>query len=172
MTDKFKKIIPIGVKPQTEMYIVTASFLLSVCRALLFYLNYNYWYNSLFEFRNGQKILIAGKAMAYFHTVADRCFDGFIISFFIFLFLIFFHYGYHYKDSKSIYTMKRLPDKNELHIRCLTLPVICILVSIALSFLLLLLFYHHYITVTPPECLPPDQWKMFWTHLIYKGEAL
>ncbi len=173
MIDKFKRYIPVGIKPETEKFIVIASFVLSVCRALLFYLNYSHSYNYLFDVRNGQKVLNEAKMMPYFCTITVGCFDGFIISLFIFTFMIILHYGYHYKDSKSIYTMKRLPQKNELHIRCLALPLICITLSVVLSFSLLLLFYHHYMTMTPPECLQPEnQWKMFWLNLIYGGDAL
>ena len=173
MTDKIKRFIPVGINPKAEKLLVIVSFIVSVLRALYFYINFNSAYSYLFEFRNGQHILNKTKVMRYFCTLTPGCFDGFIISVFIFAFMIFVHYGYHYKDSKSVYTMKRLPQKNELHIRCLTLPLICIAVCIILSFLLLLLFYHHYMTVTPPECMPPDnQWKMFWVNLIYGGDAL
>lgn len=173
MTDKIKKIIPVGINPQTEKFILIASFALSVCRALLFYLNYLNSYNYLFEFRDGQRILNEAKRMPYFCTLTEGCFDGFVISLFIFIFMIFIHYGYHYKDSKSIYTMKRLPQKSELHIRCLTVPLISIILCITLSFILILLFYHHYMTMTPPECLHPEnQWTMFWVNMIYGGDAL
>lgn len=173
MTDKIKRIIPVGISPKTEKLIIIVSFLLSIFRALVFYLNYQNSYNYLFEFRDGQRILNETKMMPDFCTITVGCFNGFVISLFIFVFMIIIHYGYHYKDSKSIYTMKRLPQKYELHIRCLSLPFISIILCITLFFILLLLFYHHYMTMTPPECLHPEnQWKMFWVNMIYGGDAL
>ncbi len=173
MTDKIKKIIPVGMNANTEIFILISSFALSVCRALFFYLNYRSSYNYLFEFRDGQKILNEAKTMRDFCTITEGCFDGFVISLFIFIFMIFFHYGYHYKDSKSIYTMKRLPQKKELHIRCITLPSVSIMLCITLSVLLISLFYHHYMTMTPTECMPSgNQWQMFWVNMIYGGDSL
>ena len=108
--------------------------------------------------------------MRDFFEILDGTFDGFIIAIFAFICLIMFHYGYHYKDSRSIYTMKRLPNKYELHIRCFTVPVIGITVSIVISALLLVLFYLYYISKTPAECLHPDQWERLFTAILNGGK--
>ncbi len=172
MTGKINKIIPVGLSVKKELIIGMIALVFSVCRSLSYFYSYYNFYNSMFEFIGDKKVLLPGRDMMDFHVVTENCFDGFLISAFIFLVAIIFHYGYHHKDSKSIYTMKRLPQKCELHIRCITLPAIGIALCIILSFLLLLLFYYHYVTVTPPECLLPDQWRNFWINLIYGGNTL
>ncbi len=76
------------------------------------------------------------------------------------------HYAYHRQGSKSIYLMRRLPDRRELHRRCLTLPLAG-LVLCALAFLLLLLvFYWVYMTFTPEQCLTPHQWQKIWSVIL------
>lgn len=53
-------------------------------------------------------------------------------------------YGYHYLEGRSIYTMRRLPNRRELWRRCLTLPVwtalACGLAALALTGLYALIY--------------------------------
>lgn len=63
-------------------------------------------------------------------------------------------YGYHYQGSRSIYTMKRLPDSRELWRRCLALPVWTVITSVVLMAALTGIYYWIYLTCTPPGCLP------------------
>ncbi len=170
MTDKIRKIIPVGIKAETEIWIFLSALALGICRALLFFQAYMREYNRLFDIEFGERILQPSRTMADFYEITDGVFDGFITAIFGFICLILIHYGYHYKDSKSIYTMKRLSDKHELHIRCFTLPLIGIAVSILMTASLLLLFYHYYMTKTPAECLSPDQWERIWTAILYGGK--
>lgn len=172
MTNKIRNRIPVGFKADSEIWIFISAIIIGIIRSLLFFYVYTVDYNSLFEFVNGEKILISGSYMTYFYEIIDGCFNGFLIAIFIFIFLIFYHYMYHFKDSKSIYTMKRLPNKSELHIRCLSVPLTGIALSAALSIGLLLAFYFYYMAKTPPECLYPDQWEKLLTKIIYGGKRL
>lgn len=72
------------------------------------------------------------------------------------------HYAYHYGATKSVYTMRRLPDRFELHRRCLTLPLAFALGILAFGFLLLLINYWVYMRFTPAECIAPGQWTKIW----------
>lgn len=153
MTDKIHKIIPVGIKAENEIWLFASMLLLGIVRAMTFFIVYSTAYYSLFEARDGELYLIEGRYMKPFEEIINGCFDGFVIGCFVFFFLIIYHYGYHYKDSKSIYTMKRLPNKSELHIRCLSLPIIGIISSLLLSFLLLIIFNIYYNTKTPPQCI-------------------
>ena len=170
MTDKIKKIIPVGIKAETEIWIFFSALAVGICRALLFFQAYFREYNRLFNIEYGKRVLIKGRMMLDFYEILEGTFNGFVIAIFGFICLIIFHYGYHYKDSKSIYTMKRLPNKYELHIRCFTFPVIGIITSIVISAILLVLFYLYYITKTPDECLIPDQWERLFTAILNGGK--
>ena len=73
------------------------------------------------------------------------------------------HYLYHFHESKSIYTMWRLPNRWELHRRCLTLPAVGLAISAVAAMLFLLLFYAVYMNITPDVCLTPGQWQKIWS---------
>lgn len=63
-------------------------------------------------------------------------------------------YGYYFQESKSIYVMKRLKNPFELHLRCLTLPILAALLVVlsgAAVYLLYRLFYY----ICTPEILLP-----------------
>jgi len=64
------------------------------------------------------------------------------------------HYSYHTQGSMSIYTMLRLPDRWELHRRCLTQPLLSAAAELALYALLTLLCFALYYFATPEGHLP------------------
>ena len=63
-------------------------------------------------------------------------------------------YLYHRKETKSIYLMRRLPDRWDLHRRCWGRPLIYVVGSIILMTAILLFYYAVYLVFTPKECLP------------------
>ena len=63
-------------------------------------------------------------------------------------------YFYHYEGSRSIYTMKRLPNPWELWRRCLAVPLCTIVLCAVLALLLLGIYYLVYLHCTPAGCLP------------------
>jgi len=67
---------------------------------------------------------------------------------------ILLNYRYHRKNSKSVYIMKRLPDRWEFHKRCLTLPFIGMILAIVAAGVMGLIYYGLYIYATPAQCLP------------------
>ncbi len=64
------------------------------------------------------------------------------------------HYRYHTQGAMSIYLMKRLPDRWELHRRCWTVPVLASLGELALMGLMVFLCWLLYRYATPEGCLP------------------
>lgn len=72
------------------------------------------------------------------------------------------HYASFYQGSKSIYLMRRLPSRWELHRRCLILPVLGAVTALLLGFALLLLYFRLYLLRTPAPCLTPHQWAKIW----------
>ena len=63
-------------------------------------------------------------------------------------------YSVHYQGSRSIYTMKRLPNRWELWRRCLTVPFGTIVLCGLLALLLTGMYYLVYLYGTPAGCLP------------------
>lgn len=66
------------------------------------------------------------------------------------------HYRYFWQGSKTIYLMKRLPNKMELIKRVWTVPFIAIGACIVAALVLLALYYGLYLIATPKQCLPAD----------------
>lgn len=64
------------------------------------------------------------------------------------------HYVYHYRDSRSVYLMRRLPDRWEFHRRCLMIPMGGLVASLSCLGVLGIAFYLIYILCTPQQCLP------------------
>lgn len=70
-----------------------------------------------------------------------------------------------WRGAKTRYLMARLPDRWELHRRCLTLPLALLLTAVVLSALVLLAYYAIYLLITPQECLRPHQLAKVWENL-------
>ena len=65
-------------------------------------------------------------------------------------------YGYFYQESKSVYIMKRLNSPMELHLRCLVLPLLCMLLIAVIGAMMYWLYYLVYVTCTPEILLPAN----------------
>lgn len=157
MIKHIEKLLPVGVPLKKELAGIIIGVILAVIRSLSYLGSYYNYYNYLFEHYDSRKILVEGRLMADFYVIIDGCFEGFLVVIFLLIVLTVFHYAFHYIDSKSIYTMKRLSKKSELHKRCMTVPLISIALCLTLSAILLVLYYSHYITTTPTECLTDNQ---------------
>ena len=84
----------------------------------------------------------------------------------VLLVCIVMNYASFRQGSKSIYLMKRLPSRWELHRRCILLPALGIVGSLVMGFTLLMIYFAIYMLVTPDRCLPPDQWQKLWSVLL------
>ena len=76
-----------------------------------------------------------------------------------------FNYSGFSQGSKSVYLMRRLPDRWELARRCLTLPLVTLALSVVLFSLVLWFCWFVYTHVVPAENIPPDQWAKVWANL-------
>lgn len=71
------------------------------------------------------------------------------------------------RGSRSIYLMRRLPDRWELARRCLTIPLVLILGAVVLTVVLLALYYAIYLWGTPAQCLRSGQLEKLWANFGY-----
>lgn len=158
---------PPGLDPAPEMRVFAVGMALSAIFSLVFFagryadqLNRLYWKNGT------ERTLIPGAVMPDFVEVLGQALIGFLIVAACMAAFAVIHYSYHYQESKSIYTMRRLPRRWELHRRCLTLPVAGLTVSLLAAFLLLVIYYAAYMLMTPDTCLTPDQWRKIWSVIL------
>lgn len=117
-----------------------------------------YTYNAL----EGRRILRGDAVMPDFVQLLDKALLGFGFLALVMLGFSIFYYAYHRQGSRSIYLMRRLPDRWELHRRCLTLPLLGALCCIVMAVLLVMLYYGLYRLLTPEQCFRPGQWEMIW----------
>lgn len=102
--------------------------------------------------------LIPDARMLDFHVILEGSFS--VVPFFVGLFLAFMGslYVYHFSESRSIYLMRRLPNRWELLRRCITLPLVGIGGMLILVCILFFVYYGLYFIFTPEAALTPDQW--------------
>jgi len=75
-------------------------------------------------------------------------------------------YAYFYRDSRSVYLMRRLPDAWEMHRLCWREPLRRAVICLAAGIVLKLLYFGVYLLAVPGQCLPPDQWQKVWSVLL------
>ena len=163
MTHKLVKVLPVGYnvkKVKTALlwgYIISAAF-----SAIVYFSNLIVNYNNLFYYDEaGNRLLRTNVKMASFHLLRERAFDFFLI--FVFMLLVFsiYNFIYHYIGSKSIFTMRRLPQKYELIKRCVTVPVIFIILSFVSVIVLNSVYFSIYEHVVP-EVSKLSSEEMMW----------
>jgi len=100
-------------------------------------------------------LTILGQGMVVFHILIP-CMLAFTI----------YHYLYHRTGSKSVYLMRRLPDRWEYHRRCLTLPLVSAGLVFLAEVILLLFYFWIYVLVIPEANLVPGQFATIWRALL------
>lgn len=157
-----KNHAPAGINLEAEETFFLFGYIASILFAITcFWGRYNTELGNIYIFQGDRKVL-SGQLMANFTDILGISLYGFGVLSVCMIGFIFWHYIYHYTDSRSIYTMKMLPRCNELHRRCLTLPLAAVLISLATAFVMLVVFYELYITLTPEQCVVPHQWEKIW----------
>ncbi|MEG2000241.1 MAG: hypothetical protein RR053_02440 [Evtepia sp.] len=162
MKTKVEKYFPVGIGYLRESLWIVIGFLASVLYSLTFFVKYKTQYDFLFAVVKGKRLLLPNVSMPDFKTILGDSLVGFVILIFCMLVLIYYHYRYHYEGSKSIYLMKRLPNRYELLRRCVTVPLVVLVVSFLTALLLLWLYFEFYLWTTPASCLTPNQWHKLW----------
>ena len=127
---------------------------LSLLYSLIYLGNYISERNNLYEKIGEKQVLRTGAKMPEFEALIEGRMIGFGIVIVILICISVYHYIYHYMDSKLVYLMKRLPNKWEMHKRCLVIPVAGIIITIVCMILLWFLYYGIYLVFTPQQCLP------------------
>lgn len=160
--------VPLGIRWQGELSALAAGLSVSTLVSLAFPIRFAEAYYGLYETANKEiagvaRILRPGAQMESFASLMNGALLGFLVVTLAMIPLAAYHYRYHFQGSKSIYLMRRLPSKGELARRCLTVPVMGVLLAAAMALLLICLYYLMYVSITPEACLVPGQWRKFWS---------
>ena len=163
ISEFLKRYSPPGMELKQEKKLFIWGMFLSILYSIFYWsAKYIEAYNSLFVYKNGMLLLNVNAEMPYFRALLGHSFIGFaILSVIVFGFIV-YHYIYYRQGSMSIYLMKRIPKKSELHIRALAIPVIVVVLCFITAFILLMIYFAIYMLVTPKACLLPNQWQNLW----------
>lgn len=163
ISEFIKRYSPPGMELKQEKKLFIWGMILSILYSIFYWsANYIEAYNSLFVYKNGMLLLNVNAEMPNFRALLGHSFIGFAILSVIMFGFIVYHYIYYRQGSMSIYLMKRIPKKSELHIRALAIPVIVVVLCFITAFILLMIYFAIYMLVTPKACLLPNQWQNLW----------
>ena len=153
---------PLWINVRSEWQGYVAGLAVAVVYSMIYLLRYFNARENLYEWTLKGRELIEGAVMPDFAELMDGTLLVFLAIALTMMGLVIYHYIYHRLDTKSYYVMRRLPSRWELHRRCLTLPMIGLLICGAAVLIMTLIYYWIYMGCTPEECLMPGQWGRFW----------
>jgi len=149
-----KKYAPPGIDIAAEKGFYMGGMIGAGFWSISFIIQYMNQRSALFEYHNGMYRLIEGAQICPFEELMAYKFWPFYFVMICTLLVIVYHYIYHYQGSHMMYLMRRLPDKWELHRRCITLPLTGVVITILSMCMLWMIYYGIYIFCTPHQCLP------------------
>jgi hypothetical protein len=158
--------VPPGVNLRQELNWLVYGGVAGLLYSLKFLIHYAKNYERLFLRDGMSKVLNTRAVMPDFMEILGSSLGGFLILALCMGAVAIYHYAYHYEGSKSIYLMKRLPNRRELPRRCITLPLLGTLACLCASLFLLFIYFAVYMAFTPPACLTPHQWQKIWSVLL------
>lgn len=153
---------PPGINVRSEWQGYVAGLTVAVAYSMIYLLRYFNAREYLYEWTLKGRQLREGAVMPDFAELMDGLLLVFVAIALTMIGLAVYHYIYHRIDTKSYYVMRRLPNRWELHLRCLTLPLAGLLICGAAALIVIAIYYWIYMGCTPEECLMPGQWAGFW----------
>jgi len=162
MREYLVKNLPPGMNPAEEQRFVKIGLVLSGLISFLDVIVYFTELSNLYQYRAGRRILDVTREMPDFAEIFQRFPIGFAILMLCMLGFVVYHYAYYYRGSKSIYLMRRLPNRWEIHRRAWSYPLCVSLVCMLCVLVLFWLYFGLYLLVTPDECLVPGQLYRIW----------
>ena len=155
MRINLERYAPAGFPIMQEIKVFIWTLGISAIFSMGFLIRYFDARNELYDITiTGQKVLNIDAVMPHMSVLVGNAFIGFYLLSLLALAGAIYHYLFHSQGSKSIYLMRRLPNRWEFHKRCLTLPILAIVAGFLCALLLYLLYYLIYMCCTPTMCLP------------------
>ncbi len=154
---KLARFLPLGIEARTTFHQLCTAYGIAAAFTLALPMNILGQYDNLYYHEGSRKIFYEGLMMPMFGELAPTWFVLFAALLIGCVGMAALFYLYHWQDSMSIYTMRRLPSRWELHIRCLTVPIAAALLAILLAALLMALYYAFYHWLVPEPYIVPGQ---------------
>jgi len=148
----WSKYIPPGIDYEREKLFFLAGMTASLFYSV-FYIDC-YWdaYQSLWEWHDNT--LRRGAVIDPFWELVDNYPIGYLMVALSMFAVAAGHYAHYWQGSKSIYLVRRLPDRGYLRRTCWTIPLLWMGISLLTGAITLLVYFAIYVGFTPWECLP------------------
>ncbi len=160
-TDRLTRLFPAGLDVRRELRAAGCLLAAGVMYSVVTFLyRYGRAYDALFEqtyVSGAARVLRSGAVMVGLGELVP---GGLIVLHtlpFFALGLGAFHLFYHRQGSRSIYLMRRLPQRGELTRRVWAFPLVLVFVWLLTLTLLATLHYLYYTVRTPAPCIPAGQ---------------
>lgn len=150
----FEAISPPGMSLRFEWSFIIVGAILSFIYSLGFLFRYANARSDLFEYRmDGGVSLKKGAQIEPFVEILEDAPVGFLIVAICALIFIFLRYSYFHQGSRSIYLMRRLPDKGLRHRMCIKAPVLYFFMTLGACACVIVLYLAIFLIFTPIQCL-------------------
>lgn len=158
----YKRYTAPGKTPEETLDLFSVLLFIAVFFSLIFFIRLTNNLDDLYTRVGVERVIAEGAVMKDFAKIVAPCLFGFYAVAFGIICSIVKRYLYYYTGSMSIYLMKRLPSRFEIHERCLVLPILGALTCLAIAFVTMLIYFGIYMMAVPDVCLAPDQWAKIW----------
>lgn len=154
---------PPGISLKSEIITISSLIILGLVISIGTFVNrFTAALSSLYIKEGAFMLLDQSKRMMQFDQIMDNNLTMLTLVILGCLCLCVYHYMYYSEKTKSIYVMRRLPNRYTLHVQALSVPVLAILLCCLMSFMLILIYYTIYTNVTPMGYLPLEQCEGIW----------
>ena len=153
-TKWLEKYVPLGLDVTSVLREYVVGMIILVFQGMVFLWRYMEARSVLYEHYAGKLVLMEDAKIKDFESLTKGFLLYAILLGVMILIRVIYHYMYHYQGSKMIYLMKRLPDKWELHRRCLTFPIAGAVIWALWGLILRMIYFAIYMLCTPSQCLP------------------
>lgn len=153
---KLEKYTPPGIDFANQFKLCMCGWSAAIGWSISYLVKYATARADLYKYSLKGPVIREGAVITSFYDLVHEgldSFDGFTMFYLVMLGVLVYHYIYYYQGSKSIYLMRRLPDKWEMHRRSITLPFAMLVIGALTQMALWMLYYGIYLTCTPTECL-------------------
>ncbi len=154
MKQWLERRVPLDCDSEAEVKWILTGIVVSFLMNFRFLIAYLSARSRLFPYINGRKVFWEGAKIEPFGSLLGFSLWGCLLGAAAMVFLAVWHYGVHHRGTKSIYTMRRLPDRWELHRRCLTVPALGAAAYLLEAGALLAIDFAIYRLATPAQALP------------------
>lgn len=151
-----RRFLPLGISLERANFLFGAGILIGAVEHLLFFGRYILKLNAI---ESGMKgvTLDASLKMPYFWELQESAYFGYVIGILlVFILQAYWNYEYYNKETKSVYVMKRLPNRKEYARTIWIAPAVEVILILLIMVGQTVLDMGLYLIGTPDAALPSD----------------